>query len=468
MNEDDYVGYDAVGLADLIARRETSAEAVLEAAIATIERLNPALNAVVYRYFDEARAAVRAGLPQGRFRGVPFLLKDLDVAMRGVPMSEGSRLLAGRVPDFDSTLVARYKAAGLVLLGRSNSAEFGLSFTTEPLAHGATRHPLDPTLSPGGSSGGSAAAVASGMVPMAHATDGGGSIRQPAALTGLFGLKPSRGRTPPGPDRSEIFFGISVGHALTRTVRDSAALLDATSAPEPGAIFTPPQPAFSYETMAQRDPPRLRIVLQEQPFNGTAVDPACRAALAEAARLMEAMGHIVECATPDLSDLAFGPATALLAGAFTDEKIEALSKAAGIVDPLRLLEPAHAAFVAQSRAHSAKDMVAALEVTRAVARRYAQFFESWDILLSPTTATAQLPLGWLGPDVPRDEIAQRAAAHAPFMAPYNLAGAPAMSVPFPQQGKPVGVQFAAAFGREDLLFSLAGSIERAKPWAIAR
>jgi len=183
VNEDDYVRHDAVGLADLIARGETSAEAVLEAAIATIERLNPTLNAVVYRYFDEARAALRTGLPEGRFRGVPFLLKDLDVAMRGVPMSEGSRLLAGRVPDFDSTLVARYKVAGLVIVGRSNSAELGLSFTTEPLAHGATRHPLDPALSPGGSSGGSAAAVAAGMVPMAHATDGGGSIRQPAALT---------------------------------------------------------------------------------------------------------------------------------------------------------------------------------------------------------------------------------------------------------------------------------------------
>ncbi|MBB3933409.1 amidase [Kaistia hirudinis] len=468
MNEDDYVRHDAVGLADLIARGKTSAEAVLEAAIATIERLNPALNAVVYRYYGEARAALRTGLPQGRFRGVPFLLKDLDVAMRGVPMSEGSRLLAGRVPDFDSTLVARYKAAGLIIVGRSNSAELGLSFTTEPLAHGATRHPLDPGLSPGGSSGGSAAAVAAGMVPMAHATDGGGSIRQPAALTGLFGLKPSRGRTPPGPDRSEIFFGISVGHVLTRTVRDSAALLDATCAPEPGAVFTPPPPALSYETMAQRDPPRLRIALQERPFNGAAVDPSCRAALDEAARLMEAMGHSVEAAMPDLSDLAYGPATALLAGAFTDEKIEALSKGAEIGDPLDLLEPGHAAFVTQSRRHSAKDMVAALDVTRAVARRYAEFFATWDVILSPTTATAQLPLGWLGPEVPRDEIAQRAAAHAPFTAPYNLAGVPAMSVPFPQQGKPVGVQFAAAFGREDLLFSLAGSIERAKPWRSTR
>jgi len=465
MNADDYASHDAVGLAERIARREVSPEAVCEAAIEAIERLNPALNAVVYRYYDEARALLRSGLPTGRFRGVPFLLKDLDVAMRGVPFSEGSRLMRDHVPDFDATIVARYKAAGLVILGRTNSAELGLAFTTEPLAHGPTRHPLDPRLSPGGSSGGSAAAVASGMMPMAHATDGGGSIRQPAALTGLFGLKPSRGRTPPGPDRSEIFFGISVSHALTRTVRDSAALLDATSGHEAGAIFPPPGPGQPYEAMVGRDPPRLRIAVQAEPFNGAAVDPACRAALDEAARLMEAMGHHVEFAAPDLSGLDYGAATGLLAGAFTADKIEAYAAKTGIADPYTLLEPAHAEFVLASRQRSAPEAVQALETIRAVERRFAAFFAKWDVILSPTTATAELPLGWLGPDITDlAEIGRRAGAHAPFTASYNRAGVPAMSVPFPQQGKPVGVQFAAALGREDILFSLAGAIERAKPW----
>lgn len=466
MNAEEYKRYDAVGLADLVARREVSPEEMTEAAIAAIEELNPRLNAVVYRYFDAARAAVRAGLPAGRFRGVPFLLKDLDVFMRGLPMSEGSRLIAGHQPDFDSTVVERYRAAGLVILGRTNSAELGLSFTTEPLAHGATRNPRDPRLSPGGSSGGSAAAVASGMVPMAHATDGGGSIRQPAALNGLFGLKPSRGRTPPGPDRSEIFFGISVGHALTRSVRDSAALLDATCAHEPGAIFTPPEPAMPYETMVERDPPRLRIALQKEPFNGAVVDPLCLAAVEEAAALLSSMGHVVDVARPDLSDISSGAASALLAGAYTAEKIEAFAAKAGIADAYAALEPGHALFVRQSHARSSKDMVAALETVRAVGRRYARFFESWDVILSPVTATPELALGWLGPDVPRDEIARRAAAHAPFTGPYNLAGTPAMSVPFSQQGKPVGVQFAAATGREDVLFSVAGAIERARPWSL--
>ncbi|MCX5514966.1 amidase [Kaistia algarum] len=465
MNTAEYAAQDAVGLAGLIARREVSAEELIDATIEAIERLNPSLNAVVHRFYDEARAALRAGLPGGRFHGVPFLLKDLDVAMRGVPLSEGSRLMSDYIPDFDATIVARYRAAGLVILGRTNSAELGLSFTTEPLAHGPTRHPLDSRLSPGGSSGGSAAAVASGMVPMAHATDGGGSIRQPAALTGLFGLKPTRGRTPPGPDRSEIFFGISVGHAITRTVRDSAALLDATCGHEPGAVFTPPEPAFTYESMVEREPPRLRMALQSEPFNGATVDKACRAALDNAARLMEAMGHHVEFARPDLSGLDFGPATALLAGAFTADKVEAYAAKAGIADPYSLLEPAHAAFVRESQPRSARDAVAALEIVRAVERRYAGFFERWDVILSPVTATSELPLGWLSAEVgDLAEVGRRAAAHAPFTAPYNLAGVPAMSVPFPQQGKPVGVQFAAAFGREDLLFSLAAAIERAKPW----
>ena len=462
----DYARYDAVGLAELVARGEASPQELLDAAISEVERLNPALNAVCHKLYDHARAAIAARLPRGRFHGVPFLLKDLDLAMAGAPLTEGSRLMAGYVPDFDSTLVARYKAAGLVIFGRTNSAELGLSFTTENLAFGATRNPRDPSLSAGGSSGGAAAAVASGMVPMAHATDGGGSIRQPAALNGLFGLKPTRGRTPPGPDKSDVFFGIAVSHAVTRSVRDSAALLDATLGSEPGAIFAAPAPQVSYERCAECDPPRLRIAVQRRPFNGAAVEPACLAAVDEAARLCEAMGHIVDDDAPDFSDVELSPALALLSSAFTAERVFAFAALAGRSDPLDKIEPGHAASIRSRMNRPAWQVVEAMNVVREIGRRYARYFETHDIILSPTTATAELPLRWLASSEDFAEIGRRAGAHAPFTAPYNAAGVPAMSVPFWRDSKPIGVQFAAAVGREDVLFSLAGAIERAKPWRL--
>ena len=460
-----YANYDGVGLAGLVARGEVSPGELLDAAIVEVERLNPALNAVVHKHYDAARGTIAADLPPGRFRGVPFLLKDLDLALRGEALTEGSRLMASYAPGFDSTLVARYKAAGLVIFGRTNSAELGLSFTTEPLAYGPTRHPRDSSLSAGGSSGGAAAAVASGMVPMAHGTDGGGSIRQPAALNGLFGMKPSRGRTPPGPDKSDVFYGIAVSHALTRSVRDSAALLDATLGYEPGAIFTPPDPPVAYERCVEREPPRLRIAVQRRPFNGADVDQACLDALEEAVRLCTAMGHIVDDDAPDVSDVDLGAALGLLSAAFTADRIADYAARAGIADPLSRIEPGHAAAIRARMDRPASEMAAALNVVREVGRRYARYFEGHDVIVSPVTATSELPLGWLASGAAGfEEIARRAGAHAPFTQPYNAAGAPAMSVPFAQSGKPVGVQFAAAYGREDWLFSLAGAIERAKPW----
>jgi Asp-tRNA(Asn)/Glu-tRNA(Gln) amidotransferase A subunit family amidase len=300
---------------------------------------------------------------------------------------------------------------------------------------------------------------------MAHATDGGGSIRQPAALNGLFGLKPSRGRTPPGPDKSDVFYGIAVSHAVTLSVRDSAALLDATLGAEPGAIFTPPDPETSYELCAERDPPRLSIAMQRRPFNGVEVEPACLAALDEAARLCEAMGHIVDDDAPDFSDVDLPSALGLLSAAFTAERVFAYAARAGVADPLDRIEPGHAAAIRAGMDRPAWAFVEAMNVMREIGRRYARYFAAHDVILSPTTATAELPLGWLASSAADFvEIGRRAGAHAPFTAPYNAAGAPAMSVPFAQGGKPVGVQFAAAFGREDVLFSLAGAIERAKPW----
>jgi amidase len=461
----EYASLDATALAGLIARGEVSALEALETAISRVERLNPSLNAVARKLYDYARAAVAAGLPKGRFHGVPFLLKDLDLSLRGTVLSEGSRLMADNVSDFDSNLVTRYKDAGLVIFGRTNSAEFGLRFTTEPLAYGATVNPRDPTLSAGGSSGGAGAAVASGMVPMAHATDGGGSLRQPAALNGLFGLKPSRGRVPPGPEKSDALFGIAVSHALTHSVRDSAALLDATLGPDTGAIFAPPDPVIPYERMVERDPPRLRVSVQKRPFNGVPVDAICLDAVDEAARLCEAMGHAVDDDAPDFSDVPLGMALGCLSAAYTTDRVFTYGAKKGIADPLSLVEPGHAEYLRSRMNTPATELIAAFRVVREMGRRYSTYFQTHDVILSPVTATAELPLGWLRSDAADfEEISRRSGLHGPFTAPYNSAGAPAMSVPFAQGGKPAGVHFAAAYGREDILFSLAGAIERAKPW----
>ncbi len=465
----DYARYDAVGLAALLRRGEVSALELVEAAVDAIDRLNPGLNAVVHRLDDRARQAVAAGVPQGRFAGVPFLLKDLDLHLAGTPLTNGSRLFDGVLSDRDSTLVARYERAGLVIVGRTNSAELGLSFTTEPRAFGPTRHPRDPALSPGGSSGGSAAAVAAGLVPMAHATDGGGSIRQPAALSGLFGLKPSRGRLPPGPSASEVFFGMAVSHALTRSVRDSAALLDATQGAEPGTLHGLDPPSIPYEASASRDPPALRIALQRRPFGGGAVDPACLAAVEAAGRLCEALGHHVEEAAPPLDDVPFAMLFRRLEGALTAALVDDLAREHGIADPLDRLDPVNALWIVEARATAATDLVRALAAVHAVGRAYAEFFTRFDLILSPVIATPTLPLGWLAGDHhDLDRQIARFQAHAPFTFPYNAAGCPAMSVPFAGDREgPVGVQFAAALGREDTLFALAGQIERARPWTEA-
>lgn len=464
---DDYASYDAVGLAELVRRRAVSPLELLEAAIMTIERLNPALNAVVQKHYDQARIAIARGLPHGRFTGVPFLLKDLDVSLAGAPLTNGSRLFAGAMRERDSTLVSRYKAAGLAILGSTNSAEMGLSFSTEPLAYGPTLNPWDMSLSPGGSSGGSAAAVASGMTPMAHATDGGGSIRQPAALTGLFGLKPSRGRTPPGPEASEIFFGMSVNHAITRSVRDSAALLDATLAPEPGALHSLPPPAFAYERCVEIDPAPLRIALQTSAFDGVDVEPVCREAAEETARLCALFGHHVEEAAPRFDGAAFSSAAQLLAGVLTASFVDEFAARNAIGEPLALIEPINAALIEGARRAAPIAVVRAQATIHAVARVYADFFARYDVILSPTIAAETLKIGWLsGEHRDLDRRAARSRTYGAFTSPYNAAGCPAMSLPFssPNARQPVGVQFAAALGREDILFALAGQLERARPW----
>lgn len=468
MNAADYARYDAVGLADLVARGAVSPGEVLDAALAALDAHNPVLNAVVMRHEDEARAAIAAGLPAGRFRGVPFLLKDLDLALAGTPLTQGSELFRGFVPDRDSTLVARYKAAGLVIFGKTNSAELGLSFTTEPAAYGPTRHPRDPALSPGGSSGGAAAAVASGMVPMAHGTDGGGSIRQPAALTGLFGLKPSRGRTPAGPEASEVFFGLSVSHALTRSVRDSAALLDASAGPDQGDPYAAPQPERPFLAELDRDPPPLRIGLTLRSPLGTPVDPQCLAAARAIGRLCEELGHHVEETDTDYDAPALKAAWRVIVGVNVAPAVALQGERRGLADPLALVEPVNAAWIEEARGKSGVDYLRAVNQLHATARALGRFFARYDVLLSP--AVAELPplLGQMaGAGQSLDAFYDQFWRHGPFTCAFNASGCPAMSVPatLSAEGLPIGAQLGAGFGRDGLLFALAGQLERARPWA---
>src|SRR5919108_2115498 len=283
--------YDGLALATLVRRREVSPSELLEAAVSTVERRNPEINAVVCRLYDEARAAIAAGLPDGPFTGVPYLLKDLGAHYEGAATTYGGALFKDFVVDHDSELTARLKRAGLVIFGKTNTPELGLASSTEPRLFGPTHNPWNVAHSAGGSSGGSAAAVAAGMAPMAHATDGGGSIRIPASACALFGLKPTRARNPLGPDAGEGWGGASVAHAVTRSVRDSAALLDATSGPDVGDPYWAPPPAGPFLAEVGRDPRRLRIALTTTPWNGHPVDPQCVDAAQAAARLCERLGH---------------------------------------------------------------------------------------------------------------------------------------------------------------------------------
>ena len=329
MRPDEFARHDGTGLAALVRRREVSPTEVLDAAIGLVETRNPEINAVVARLYDQARAAIAAGLPTGPFTGVPYLLKDLGAHYAGAVTSGGGALWKDFVPDHDSELTRRLKRAGLVIIGKSNTPELGLASTTEPRLFGPTRNPWNAGHSAGGSSGGAAAAVAAGMVPMAHATDGGGSIRIPASACGLFGLKPTRARNPIGPDQGEGWGGASVAHAVTRSVRDSAALLDATAGPDVGDPYWAPPPARPFLEEVGRAPRPLRIALTTRPWNGQAVDPECEAAARDAARLCASLGHTVEEAGPTADAAALGAATLVVIGGELRAALEARAAALG-------------------------------------------------------------------------------------------------------------------------------------------
>ena len=459
--------YDGLGLAELIRTKEATPEEVLAATLERIDGRNPAINAVVTRMDDHARAAIRAGLPDGPFKGVPYLLKDLGALYTGVVTSYGSGLFASNVPDHDSEIVARMKRAGLVIVGKSNTPEMGIAPSTEPRLFGPTRNPWNLGHSAGGSSGGAAAAVAAGMLPMAHATDGGGSIRIPASACGLFGLKPTRARNPMGPDAGEGWSGASIGHAVTWSVRDSAALLDATSGPDIGDPYWAPPPARPFLEEVGRDPGRLRIALTTTPWLAGPVDPECAEAVRGAAKLCASLGHHIEEARPQIDEAAWGQASRTIVVASLTFTLE--TRAAALGRPLNQDDVERITWerVQEARAFSAADYARAIHTVHRTGRAVARFLEQYDILLTPTMAKPPHPLGVLSLSNP-DSAAFLAArtASVGFTALFNSSGHPAMSVPLAvsKSGLPLGVQFVARFGDEATLFRLASQLEAAQPW----
>jgi amidase len=464
----DYALHDATAIAEQVTRGDVAPGEVLDACLAAIEARNPALNAVIEIAADAAREQVRAGLPGGPLHGVPILLKDLGSPCRGTRTTAGSALFAD-VPlwTYDNVFVARLKAAGAVIVGRTNSCEFGISLITEPAAYGPTQNPHRAGCSPGGSSGGSAAAVASGMVPLAHATDGCGSIRVPAAHCGIFGLKPSRGRVSFAPDAGESWAGMSNLGGLTRTVRDTALLLDVVSGAHPGDPYAIAPPARPYRDELALPLGRLRIALMTAAPQGAPVDPRCAAAANDAAELCRSLGH--EVVPLDVAfdvDEAIGHMTAIWSAQLWT-LVTARYAALGLPPDGRFMEPVSWALAQTARRLTAHDYACAVQFLHRTGRDFARALAGVDVLLTPVTATVGVPLGALRTD--GDDVAaymRQLFALNPFTAQFNLTGAPAMSVPlgWTADGLPIGCQFAAAPGDEALLLRLAGELEAARPW----
>jgi amidase len=463
---------DATDLAALVAAGDVTPLELVDGAIGRIEALNPQLNAVIFELFDRARAEARGKLPAGPFRGVPFLLKDLMCELAGTPFAEGTEYSGDYVSTTTQELAARYAAAGFVVCGKTNAPEFGILPTTEPRRFGPTRNPWDPTRTPGGSSGGTAAAVASGMVAVGHGNDGGGSIRIPASCCGLFGLKPTRARNSLAPLLGDAYTGFIAEHVLTRSVRDSAAILDATHGPVPGDPYAaPPLQGESFLAATTTDPSPLRIGLVTTSPSGSDVDSECVAATERAAALCESLGHKVEPATiPVDADAFIGNfLTVWAAGnAWIRSWWESRIGRPAVKEDF---EPLTWALCELGNATSAGGLLIALETLQLMARGVAAVFEEYDIVLTPTLAEVPVELDTF--DAPDDDPMLgilRAATFTPFTPLFNVTGQPAASIPLSMSaaGLPIGVQAIGGFGDEETILSLAAQLERAEPWAQRR
>ena len=462
----EYESYDGLGLAELIRQKAVTPDEVLDAAIAQVEARNPLLNAVVMELYDHARQAIAAGLPDGPFSGVPFLLKDLGSALAGARTTRGSKFFAGLPAQTqDSVHVTRLKQAGLVIYGKTNTCEFGLSLTCEPQLYGPSRNPWDPTRTPSGSSGGAAAAVAARMLPMADASDGFGSIRAPAAACGLIGLRPTRARNTMAPALGEGTGGLSIEHAVTLSVRDCAALLDATSGPGPGDPYVAPPPARPYLAETTADPGRLRIAATRIPPNGAPVAADYLRVLQETADICTDLGHEVHDADPAIDrDLVIATFRTLSAV----NVLNTLQSHPENRDPT----PDEVETVVYRTMQLAKRIDAAsyMRATQAahrLGRQMAAFHADYDVLLTPALGELPPKLGWI--DMTMDDLDEywdRVFRFSPFTVWFNLTGQPAMMIPLGQteSGFPIAVQAVARYGDEASLFRLAAQLEATRPW----
>ena len=462
---------DATAQADLVRRGEVSPKELAEAAIAAIEAVNPRLDAVIRTRFDEARLEADGALPDGPFRGVPILYKDLGCLVAGEVTAFGLGPLRDVAWPVTSYLAEQFRAAGFVSLGRTNVPEMGTTVTTEPRSFPPARNPWDPGHSAGGSSGGSAAAVAAGLVPVAHANDGGGSIRIPASECGLVGLKPTRGRVSQGPQTGEAWAGGVIDGAVTRTVRDAAGLLDVISRRMPGEpYYAPPLPRpLVHEVGA--DPGRLRVGVLDRPAaEGYLDDPQCRAAAASAARLLEALGHHVDESAPAaMFEREFGRHFNTIIAADAEATFQAFERALGRPISEDEIEPRNARYRQAGRELGAVAYLQSRVWSGMWARRMADWWNDHDLLVTPTVGAPPPELGWFTAAGPRQE-GQRIASFIPYTAQFNMTGQPAVTLPlhWTPAGLPVGVQLVAAYGREDMLIGVASQLEQAAPWSDRR
>jgi len=465
---DDVMSLDATGQAHLVRKKEVTPVELVEAAIARIESVNATLNAVVTPMYDYALEVARAPVPIGPFAGVPFLMKDFLAEVAGVRFTEGTGFLRDYVPKEDSELVKRYKQAGLIIIGKTNLPELALGVTTEPRLFGPTHNPWDPTRTPGGSSGGSAAAVAARIVPMAHGNDAGGSIRNPASCCGVFGLKPTRARNPLGPLYGDLFTGLVTEHALTVSVRDSAALLDATAGPAPGDPYWAPSPARSFLQEVTARPGRLRIAVSWRTPLGTEVHPDCVVAVRDAATLCSELGHDVSEASPTFNAELLFQAYATIAASGFAWAIDDWGRRTARTPTSDDFEPFVWGFAERGRQITASAYLLALQDLQRAVRDVARFFIDHDIWLTPTLGEPPVLLGTFA-STTEDPIAlrRRMRAFDPFTYISNATGQPAMSVPlyWNRDGLPIGTHFMGRFGDEATLFRLAAQLEEARPWA---
>ncbi len=469
---DEYTSFDAAALAALVRQKQVKPIELVDAAIEWVEYLNPTLNAVVTPMYEQARETAKGKLPDGPFTGVPFLLKDLGAAFAGVRMTMGSDFMRNFVPDHDTELVARLKRAGLIVIGKTNTPELGILPTTEPRLFGASRNPWDITRTTGGSSGGSAAAVAARFVPMAHANDGGGSIRIPASCCGLFGLKPTRARNPLGPDYGDLFSGLIIEHAVTRSVRDSAGLLDATAGPDIGDPYWAPPPMRPFLQEVGADPGKLRIALTTKALaSGVEIHPDCISAVKDAASLCAELGHEVVEAKPEISGELVTQNFMILWAAGCTWAINDYGYMSGQTPTREKFEPLTWALYEMGRQQGATSYLLAVAFLQRIAREIARFLLKYDVWLTPTLGEPPVPLGTFDspPENPLEGL-RRAITFVPFTPICNATGQPAMSVPlyWNKEGLPVGVHFVGRFGDEATLFRLAAQLESARPWANRR